>query len=272
MRLVDDPDFALIVGDCRDVIPCQPAVDAIVTSPPYAGQRGALEPGDGYVPWLVDRLVWSASILKPQGSMLVNLGRTYRDGFESSYIEETLLELAGYGIYRVDTIIWRKTNAHPFVAPQYLINEHEIVYWLAQRPDVYRGYGAETRRPHSPETVARHGRAGLRGPKNRERGDWQPQERTPLNPEGRRPGSVFECTVGKEKGIEHGEVMALDLARHLVALACPPGGTVLDPFLGSGTTALACRLSGRSCIGIEVDERNAAEAARRLAQQSLLAV
>jgi DNA modification methylase len=39
--------------------------------------------------------------------------------------------------------------------------------------------------------------------------------------------------------------------RHLVRLVTPPGGTVLDPFLGSGTTALAASELGIKCIGIE---------------------
>jgi DNA modification methylase len=42
-----------------------------------------------------------------------------------------------------------------------------------------------------------------------------------------------------------------DLMRHLVRLVTPPGGTVLDPFLGSGTTGIACELEGFPWIGIE---------------------
>jgi len=46
-------------------------------------------------------------------------------------------------------------------------------------------------------------------------------------------------------------------------------GVVLDPFMGSGTTALAARLLGRDCIGIELSESNCAMIERRLAQGSL---
>jgi site-specific DNA-methyltransferase (adenine-specific) len=45
-----------------------------------------------------------------------------------------------------------------------------------------------------------------------------------------------------------------------------PAGVVLDPFLGSGTTAIAARLLGRPCIGVEVEERFLELAARRLSQ------
>ena len=44
-----------------------------------------------------------------------------------------------------------------------------------------------------------------------------------------------------------------DLMRHLVRLVTPTGGTVLDPFLGSGTTALAAEAEGFDWIGIERD-------------------
>jgi DNA modification methylase len=49
----------------------------------------------------------------------------------------------------------------------------------------------------------------------------------------------------------HPTVKPLDLMRWLVRLVTPPGGIVLDPFLGSGTTAEACIIEGFRCIGIE---------------------
>lgn len=52
----------------------------------------------------------------------------------------------------------------------------------------------------------------------------------------------------------HPTVKPLALMRWLVRLVTPPGGTVLEPFLGSGTTAHAARAEGFECIGIERDE------------------
>jgi len=52
-------------------------------------------------------------------------------------------------------------------------------------------------------------------------------------------------------GVAHPTVKPLDLMRYLVRLVTPPGGTVLEPFAGSGTTAEACIVEGFSCIAIE---------------------
>jgi DNA modification methylase len=54
-----------------------------------------------------------------------------------------------------------------------------------------------------------------------------------------------------EDGTAHPTVKPLDLMRWLVRLVTPPGGTVLEPFAGSGTTAEACVIEGYRCIAIE---------------------
>lgn len=54
--------------------------------------------------------------------------------------------------------------------------------------------------------------------------------------------------------VAHPTVKPLDLMRWLVRLATPPGGTVLEPFAGSGTTAEACVVEGFQCIAIEREE------------------
>ena len=58
-----------------------------------------------------------------------------------------------------------------------------------------------------------------------------------------------------EARIAHPTVKPLDLIRWLARLACPPGGLVLDPFAGSGTTLDACRREGLRCASAELDPR-----------------
>lgn len=52
---------------------------------------------------------------------------------------------------------------------------------------------------------------------------------------------------------DHPTEKPIGLMRRSVAAMCPPGGTVLDPFAGSGTTLVAAAMEGRSAIGIEID-------------------
>ncbi|MFE9886833.1 DNA-methyltransferase [Streptomyces scopuliridis] len=65
-------------------------------------------------------------------------------------------------------------------------------------------------------------------------------------------------------GVRHDTPKPLDLMRWLVRLVCPPGGTVLDPFAGSGTTLLAAAAEDRSAVGVERHEPYARIAASRL--------
>jgi DNA modification methylase len=63
-----------------------------------------------------------------------------------------------------------------------------------------------------------------------------------------------------------------ELVRRCLAAGCPEGGVVLDPFVGSGTTASVARSMGRRCVGIDLNPEYLAIAARRLQQLSLLGV
>lgn len=65
--------------------------------------------------------------------------------------------------------------------------------------------------------------------------------------------STKERGAGLEGKNVHPTVKPIDLMRYLVRLVTPPNGLVLDPFLGSGTTAIASRLEGFDCIGVEMD-------------------
>ncbi len=81
-------------------------------------------------------------------------------------------------------------------------------------------------------------------------------------------GEEDDPTPGKRSTIarrnHHPTVKPVALMRHLVRLVTPPGGTALDPFLGSGTTALACEAEGFGWVGIEKEPEYVAIAEARL--------
>jgi site-specific DNA-methyltransferase (adenine-specific) len=72
------------------------------------------------------------------------------------------------------------------------------------------------------------------------------------------------------KGNNHPTVKPLELMAYLCKLLCPPsGGILLDPFMGSGSTIIAGRRFYQHCIGIELEEKYAEIAAKRLSQEVL---
>ena len=72
----------------------------------------------------------------------------------------------------------------------------------------------------------------------------------------------------RDDGNHHQTVKPVDLMRYLVTLVCREGGTVLDPFMGSGTTGIACIRTGRKFIGIERDASYFEIARQRLLRES----
>jgi len=78
----------------------------------------------------------------------------------------------------------------------------------------------------------------------------------------------FYCTKASKaerSGSKHPTVKPLDLMRYLCRLVTPPGGLILDPFMGSGSTAVAAVQEGFHIIGFEIDPGYHADACRRLA-------
>jgi DNA modification methylase len=97
-------------------------------------------------------------------------------------------------------------------------------------------------------------------PSRRERNaglDGLPEKHTDFGGQGK-PGAGFnEVTHGKAPQAaanHHPTVKPVALMRHLVRLVTPPGGTVLDPFAGSGTTLVAAVLEGMNAIGCEMTD------------------
>jgi DNA modification methylase len=291
------------IGDSLKVMPTMPAgaFDAIVTSPPYADQR-AYEPGEigrssGY-PAVSDGTTrmrarsrqersdaparWPdflepftremLRVMSPTGSMLLNLGVVLRDGEEHACTDEILRRCRTQGWKLLHRIVWAKPNGQVPSAPGYLTVAHEFVLWLAPSTRPWRAFeqpegsqaSREVRAPHAASSAARIGLEYSGAGTHRKQSNGGPRSHK-LHPDGARPSTVFTCAVGGEPNPDaHPARMPIKLARHLVALACPPGGVVLDPFAGNATTGVAATRSGRRFVGIELDPAYAAGARRRL--------
>jgi DNA modification methylase len=90
------------------------------------------------------------------------------------------------------------------------------------------------------------------------------------NPAGRNLRSVWEIPT-EPFPQAHFATYPQALVERCVKAGCPEGGTVFDPFIGSGTTALVARRLGRNCVGIELSPQYAQICLERTRQLSLLA-
>ncbi|WP_425582181.1 DNA-methyltransferase [Streptosporangium carneum] len=92
-----------------------------------------------------------------------------------------------------------------------------------------------------------------------------PSDTAHLN--GRNPGDVWTISTRPYPGA-HYTPFPIDIPLRAIAAGCRPGGTVLDPFSGAATTALAARHLGRQFIGIELNEDYSRLAAARIRESS----
>lgn len=262
---VADRDLTLWHGDALTVLRRLPSrsVDAVVTSPPYADARDEIDP--------VSLEEWPAIFGElrrvTRGAIAFNVGRRWRDGEEWLWWLPILDAARGAGWALVDSLVWVKPNANP-IRGRIVADSHEFVLVLAAAGWTFDP--VDLRTDYSVETLARMRRRWARGSgvKGDTPGGGMSGERQ-VNENGARPRSFLVRYVGGEKGNPHPTPMPLELAADLVALVSRHGDTILDPFIGSGTTARAARLLGRSCVGIELELEWCELAANGLAQQTL---
>ena len=184
-----------------------------------------------------------------------------------------------------NAVIWHKPNAMPESVRDRLSCRHELVFLFAKSP----GYWFDLdpiREPHKTVKPRESSSARPRGctrppghPGRRTRppkyGPDTPEVTTARrygdrrhsrgHPNGRNPGDVWSIPTRPYTG-PHFAAYPIDLPLRCIAAGCKPGGTVLDPFTGSGTTGLAAIQLGRRFTGIDLSPDFARLAAGRIAQ------
>ena len=75
---------------------------------------------------------------------------------------------------------------------------------------------------------------------------------------------MIESPVGSIPGNEHPAIFPVAVIREIIRLLSPPEGHVLDPYLGSGSTAVAAILENRKCIGIDINSAYCDSALERI--------
>ena len=232
--------IVLYSGDALEVMRTLPAasVDACVTDPPY---------GEDNAPWDTPRSrEWYRSWLAEVVRVVVANGPivTFAPRRKLDLVMSALRDVRGDdSACPIQRLIWVHRQGFR-VAAGYLRPEHEEIVasgLLASESEEVRRL-----RPH-PRGTKRALRVVRGAPK------FGPYLNAP-HPAGRMAGSVIALPRRKRASERTGHPTQKPerLMRYLVALAVPPGGTVLDPFAGSGTTLVAARDTGRRAIGIEL--------------------
>ncbi len=249
----------LLLGDCKEELKKieDNSVDLIFTSPPYADARkntyGGIHPDD-YVEWFIPIAKELLRVLKPTGTFVLNIKEKVVNGERHTYVIELILEMKKLGWLWTEEFIWHKKNCYPGKWPNRFrdawerllqFNKNKKFKMFQESVMVPIGDWAKKRlQKLGPNDVVRfESRVGSGFGKNI--ANW-------LNRKMAYPTNVLhlstECSNKK-----HSAAFPDALPEWFIKLFTEPGDTVLDPFMGSGTTIKVARRLKRNAIGIEIN-------------------
>lgn len=258
--------YALYLANCCDVFPGIPSesVDCIICDPPYAG------PKKDYGTWsesewfdLMMRVCGeSRRILKPTGSAVFILQSGYKNvGSMRGWLWEFMAWVCREWNMIQDVWWWNyatipavgatehgllrsSVKACVWAGPPDCYRNQQNVLWTESQSNVEKRASAKfLGRQHSPSG---HSKATTIFAAAAKRGGVTPFNLLPIT------NSHHADSAGN---FGHGAGTPLELAKWWTRYICPSGGTVMDPFMGSGTTGLAAMAYGCKFIGIEKEDK-----------------
>lgn len=296
-------------GDCRETMRkwASEGVKAqtCVTSPPYYGLRdyghegqiGLEETPEQYISAMVEvfRCVWN--VLEDDGTLWINIGDSYagnnsrasnngRAGFGNP--REKVVNRTGEGLktkdligipwmlafalradgwYLRQDIIWHKPNPMPESVQDRCTKAHEYIFLLSKSQKYYYDHDS-IKEPLKGEPEARDKNAeGYQA--DYAKGDRFSKGERVFGADGMaNKRSVWSVPVKPYTGA-HFAVFPSELIEPCILAGAPVGGVVLDPFMGSGTTAQVAQDLGRLYIGCELNPEYGKLQKKRTAQTSL---
>lgn len=250
----------LYLGDCKEVIKKLPdnSVDLIFTSPPYADQRkstyGGVHP-DKYVEWFLPLSKELFRVLKPTGTFVLNIKEKVTEGERSTYVMELILAMRQQGWLWTEEFIWHKKNSYPGKWPNRFRDAWErlLQFNKDKKFDMYQdevmvpmGDWAKSRLRKLSDTDKKRDNSKVGSGFGKNISNW-------INRDKAYPSNVLhlatECSNKK-----HSAAFPEELPEWFIKLFTKQGDTVLDPFMGSGTTNIVAQRMKRNSIGIEIVE------------------
>lgn len=260
-------------GDASLWLPSLPggSVDLFFTSPPYADQRAysRIHP-DRYVEWFLPfaRSMYDAT--GETGSMVINIKqRVAKDGplkgQRHPYVFQLVLALQNMGWRWIEEYVWQKPNAIPGRFGPRTKDSFEHVFHFARGAKPYFDLSAIRVPYRTTQDEIDRRMLDTNGRRSTAAGFGRDRVQT-YRHGGADPGNVIPVsqTYNQHKGVAHTAPMPEGLAEFFVKAMTPVGGVVIDPFAGSGTTAVVARRLGRRVGGLELHEEFALAAQQRV--------
>ncbi|HSI35639.1 MAG TPA: site-specific DNA-methyltransferase [Tepidisphaeraceae bacterium] len=256
-------------GDCLDVLRAFPDghFDLIFTSPPYADRRkgtyGGVKP-EQYVEWFVPRAAEFLRVLKPTGTFVLNIKEKVDKGERHTYVLELILALRKIGWLWTEEYVWHKRNCHPGKWPNRFRDAWERLLQF-NKARAFKMNQDAVRVPMGDWAKSRLSKLGKNDVVRMDSRVKSGFGKNIANWVGRDlayPSNVLHLPT--ECGNKnHSATFPRALAEWFVKLFTDAGDRVLDPFVGSGTTAIAAKALGRNCVGIDLMAEYVAEARER---------
>ena len=247
----------IILGDCEKVLELFPDdyFDLIFTSPPYADQRkntyGGIKP-DNYVDWFIPKSKEFLRVIKPSGSFVLNIKERVVNGERHTYVLDLIKQMKKQGWYWTEEYIWHKKNSYPGKWPnrfrdawERLLQFNKIKKFKFNQDDVMVPIGdwAKDRLSNLSDTDKTRDESRVNSGFGKNVSNWVGRKMV-------YPTNVIHLAT-ECANRNHSAAFPIDLPKWFIRLLTDPDDIVLDPFIGSGTTALAAIQLGRNYIGID---------------------
>jgi site-specific DNA-methyltransferase (adenine-specific) len=260
----------IFCGDCEEILREFPenSIDLIVTSPPYADRRkntyGGVHP-DKYVDWFLPKSEQFLRVLKPEGTFILNIKERVVNGERHTYVIELILRLREQGWLWTEEFVWHKKNSYPGKWPnRFRDNWERLLHFNKQKKfNMYQeavmvpvGDWAESRLANLSETDRTRDESKVGSGFGKNVSKWVGRDKV-------YPTNVLHMAT--ECGNKnHSAVFPIWLPTWFIKLFTLPGDLVLDPFVGSGTTAVAAIQLQRNYVGIDTNEDYCQQARERV--------